>query len=525
MPDPTADPTAHPTAHPTAGAPHGAAAPHPHRSPPGRSIRRQRATPHQRATLLVASIASFMVGLDALVVTTALPTIHIALHASAATLGWTVTAYSLAFAALILTGSALGERYGRRRVFLTGMAVFTLASAACALAPSVGLLIAARAAQGAGGGLAVPLTLVLITEAYPPARRGAVIGVWGALTGLAVGIGPLVGGVIVQGLAWPWVFWVNVPIGLALVLLGRRWLGESHGPARRLDPVGLVLAAAAVISLVDALLRGPQIGWASAEVAILLGAAAVLGLAFWGWERRSSAPMLPLGMFTHRGLVAALGARAARAASLFGGAFLVPQYLQLARGDSPLTVGLALLPWTAPIVAIAPRAGRLADRLGERRLITTGLAAQAVAFGLLALATTSTAGYPTLLGPLLLAGIGSGLAFPTTASAALRAAPPAQVGIASGVSATAQQLGGVLGVATAVAVFTSAGSYTSPTSITAGLHPALLALAALAALGAAAALAIPITSAAVAPLADAAPTTPTAAAALPAASPAASTAS
>jgi len=228
--------------------------------------------------------------------------------------------------------------------------------------------------------------------------------------------------------------------------------------------------------------------------------------------------MLPLGMFTHRGLVAALGARAALAASLFGGAFLVPQYLQLARGDSPLTVGLALLPWTAPIVAIAPRAGRLADRLGERRLITTGLAAQAVAFGLLALATTSTAGYPTLLGPLLLAGIGSGLAFPTTASAALRAAPPAQVGIASGVSATAQQLGGVLGVATAVAVFTSAGSYTSPTSITAGLHPALLALAALAALGAAAALAIPITSAAVAPLADAAPTTPTAAAASPAAS-------
>jgi len=459
--------------------------------PDAASATRERSTPRQRATLLVASLASFMVGLDALVVTTALPTIHAQLHASAATLAWTVSAYSLAFAALILTGSALGDRLGRRRVFLAGMGLFTASSAACALAPTAGALIAARAVQGAGGGLAVPLTLVLITEAFPAHRRGAVIGIWGALTGLAVAIGPLVGGVIVQGLVWQWVFWINVPIGVVLLVLGRRRLEESRAPARRLDPVGLGLAAAAVFALTDGLLRGPQLGWATGEVTGLLVAALVLTVVFVGWEARTATPMVPLGLFAERGFPGAAAARAGLAASLFGGSFLMAQYLQLARGDSPLTVGLALLPWTAPILVIAPRAGKLADRVGERTLIVAGLGCQALAFALLASTTTTTGGYPMLLGPLLLAGVGSGLAFPTTASAALRAVDPRQVGIASGVSTTTQQVGGILGVAVAVAVFTTAGGYTSPATFTAGLHPALLALAGLAVLGALAALTIP----------------------------------
>jgi MFS family permease len=189
-----------------------------------------------RITLIVGSLAGFMIGLDASVVTTALPTIHATLHASASTLGWTVSAYSLAFAALILTGTALGDLFGRRRVFLAGFALFTLASAACALAPSAAWLIAARAVQGAGGGIATPLSLVLITEAFPIQRRGAVVGAWGAITGVAVGFGPVIGGAIVQGIAWPWVFWVNVPIGIILVTLGRRLLAESCGV--RLDVDG-----------------------------------------------------------------------------------------------------------------------------------------------------------------------------------------------------------------------------------------------------------------------------------------------
>ena len=239
-----------------------------------------------QVTLIVGSLAGFMIGLDATVVTTALPTIHATLHASAEALGWTVSAYSLAFAALILTGTALGDRFGRRRVFLAGFAVFTLASAACALAPSVAALIAARAVQGAGGGIATPLSLVLITEAFPVQRRGAVVGAWGAITGVAVGFGPVIGGAIVQGIAWSWVFWVNVPIGIILVTLGRRLLAESRGPSGRLDPVGLVLATGTVFAVTDALLRGPQAGWHSAEVLSLFGIGTALATAFVLTERR-----------------------------------------------------------------------------------------------------------------------------------------------------------------------------------------------------------------------------------------------
>src|SRR5215471_9539573 len=211
----------------------------------------------QRVTLVTGSMAGFMIGLDATVVNTALPTIRTDLHASISTLGWTISAYSLAYAALILTGTALGDRFGRRRVFLAGIALFTLASAACALSHDVSSLIAARAVQGAGGGIATPLSLALISEAYPLSRRGMVVGVWGAITGIAVGLGPVVGGAIVQGLAWQWVFWLNVPVGLALVALGGRVLAETRGPARRLDPAGLALATGAVFAFTDALLRGP----------------------------------------------------------------------------------------------------------------------------------------------------------------------------------------------------------------------------------------------------------------------------
>jgi EmrB/QacA subfamily drug resistance transporter len=425
-----------------------------------------------------------MAGLDALVVTTALPTIHADLNASPATLSWTISAYSLAFAALILTGTALGDRLGHRRMFLVGLAGFTLASAACAVSPTAGLLVAARAVQGACAGLAMPLSLVLISQAYPPERRGAVVGIWGAITGLAVGIGPLVGGAIVQGLAWQWVFWVNVPIGALILTLGASLLAESRGASRRLDPLGLVLAAAAVFAVTDALLRGPQIGWNSAEVLALLVGGVVLAAAFLAWEHRTSHPMIPLALFANTAFTATVAARFALAASLFGGGFLIPQYLQLERGYSPFLVGVSLLPWTAPIILIAPMVGRFADRLGERMPIFIGLACQALAFLLLGLAVTTTSGYPALLGPLLLAGIGSGLAFPTTVSAALRAAGPHQAGTASGISNTVNQVGGVFGVAIAAAVFTSAGSYRNPDAFVHGLRPALLTIAALAMLGA-----------------------------------------
>jgi len=443
-----------------------------------------------RVTLIVGSLAGFMIGLDATVVATALPTIHATLHASASTLGWTVSAYSLAFAALILTGTALGDLFGRRRMFLAGFAVFTLASAACALAPGAAWLIAARAVQGAGGGIATPLSLVLITEAFPAQRRGAVVGIWGAITGVAVGFGPVIGGAIVQGIAWQWVFWVNVPIGIVLVTLGRRLLAESRGPSRRLDPLGLVLAAGAVFAITDALLRGPQTGWHSTEVLSLFGIGTGLAAAFVLVERHSTHPMVPLRLFTNPMLRAAVTTRFLLFATILGAAFMVPQYLQLAHGFSPLRTGLGLLPFTGPMMLIAPMAGKVADRFGERVPIVAGFVLDAAGFTLLGLTVTATGGYLAAAVPLLLAGVGVGLAVPTTVSASLRALGPQQVSLASGVGSTLQTIGGVFGIATVAAVFASAGSYLNPNDFVNGLRPALLALAGLAALGALAGLAL-----------------------------------
>jgi EmrB/QacA subfamily drug resistance transporter len=442
-----------------------------------------------RWTLLVGSMAAFMVGLDAVVVNTALPTMRAAFGASLSTLGWTISAYSLAFAALILTGSALGDRYGRRRIFVAGLSLFTLASAACAASPTAGLLIAARAVQGAGGGLAVPLSLVMITEAFPAHRRGAVVGIWGAITGIAVGLGPLVGGAIVQGLSWQWVFWVNVPIGLLVITVGARLLTESRGPARQLDLAGLALASTAIFCLTDALIRGPGLGWTSAEVLALLAGGAAGAAAFWRYEHRAAHPMLPPDLFANTRFSAAAAARFTVFAGIFAVAFLIPQYLQLERGYHPLAVGLAVLPFTAPMIAIAPLAGKLADRYGERVPIFAGLASMATALALIATTITATSGYTALAGPLLLAGIGAALAFPATVSGSLRAVPPHQLGIASGVSATLQQLGGVFAIAAVTAIFTSTGGYQTPATFVHGLRPALLAIAAVALAGALAGLA------------------------------------
>ena len=474
----------------TPAAPEDGASSPPAASDRGGSEVTGRAAARQRVTLVAGSMAGFMIGLDATVVTTALPTIRADLHASISTLGWTISAYSLAYAALILTGTALGDRFGRRRVFLAGVALFTVASAACAVSPDVAALIAARAVQGAGGGIATPLSLVLISEAYPLSRRGMVVGVWGAITGIAVGLGPVIGGAIVQGLAWQWVFWLNVPVGLALVAIGGRVLAESRGPARRLDLVGLVLATGAVFAITDALLRGPVAGWASAQVLALFAGGAVLLAGFLVAEHRSREPMVPLRLFANASLSGAVISRFALFATVFGCAFLVPQYLQLAHGFSPLRTGLGVLPFTGPTMLLAPLAGRLADRIGERLLILAGFACDAAGFAWLALAAGPATSYPQLLGPLLLAGSGVGLAVPTTVSASLRAVPARQVGLASGLGSTFQNVGGVFGVATATAIFASAGSYLTPADFTAGLRPALLALAGLATAGFLAGLAI-----------------------------------
>ncbi len=439
--------------------------------------------------LVLTSVAFFMTALDALVVVTALPAIHASLGGSVATLEWTVNAYTLPFAAGIITAAALGDRLGRRRMYVTGLLLFTLASAACALAPSASALIAARAAQGLGAALVTPLSLTILAAVFPPERRGAIVGIWGAIGGLAVAGGPLVGGAVVQGLDWHWIFWINVPIGLAAALLSTMRLPESRGQARRLDIGGLTLVAAGAVALAWGLVRTTDVGWGSVQVITALCLGAALIAIFIGWERRVPEPMLPLRLLRIRAFTAANATGFMSLAAITSAAFLMSQFFQLGLGYSPLGTGLRFLPWTATPLLVAPIAGRLADRIGSRPLMSAGMAMQAGGLAWVALDITAGVSYSELVLPLVIAGVGISMAIPTTPTAALGAVPPADIGTASGVQNTLQRFGAVFGVAIVAAVFSASGHLGSTPGVIAGVRPALATSAGLSLLGAFAALA------------------------------------
>jgi EmrB/QacA subfamily drug resistance transporter len=446
--------------------------------------------PHRGWVLALTSVAFFMVALDALVVITALPAIRDGLGGSLSSLEWTVNAYTLTFAAGIITAAALGDRLGRRRMYIAGLLLFTAASAACAVAPSAGTLIAARAVQGLGAAIVTPLSLTILTGAFPANRRGAIVGIWGGLGGLAVACGPLVGGAVVQGLSWHWIFWVNVPIGLAAAGLSWFRLPESRGPATRLDLPAVVLITAAAVGIAWALVRAADVGWGSAQIvgALLAGAALIAG--FIAWEQRAAAPMLPPSLLRIRAFSAANLTGFCMMAAITSAAFLMSQYLQLGLGYSPLATGLRFLPWTAAPVLVAPLAGALADRIGPRPLMAAGLLLQAAGLAYIAMIVSTTVGYGRLVLPLVIAGVGISMALPATPAAALSAVPPQEMGKASGVLNTLQRLGGVFGVAIVSAVFAGSGQLGTPAGVTAGFRPALAVSAGLSLLGAASALAV-----------------------------------
>jgi EmrB/QacA subfamily drug resistance transporter len=449
------------------------------------------ALPRQGWTMALASLGLFMVALDTLVVTTALPALRVGLGASLSDLEWTVNAYNLAFACLLLTGAALGDRFGRRRMFAVGLLVFTAASAAAALSPSVGALIAARAVQGAGAAIVMPLTLTLISAAFPAEKRGAAIGLWGGIAGLAVAAGPVVGGGVIDGLDWHWIFWLNVPLGVVLIPLALSRLTESFGPRPRLDLRGLVLAAAGLLGVTWGLVRANSVGWGSAEVVATLVAGAALVVAFLALERRSRSPMLPLALFRRRGFATANAVSFFMYAGLFGTLFLMAQFLQTALGHSPLQAGIRLLPWTATPMIVAPIAGALADRYGNRPFMIVGLAMQAIGLGWVALIAKASMGYLELGVALTVAGVGTSLCFPTVANAVMGSVPPEEAGVASGTNSALRELGGVLGVAVLAAVFTRRGVYATPEAFVDGFQPALLVGAGLTAVGIVAALLAP----------------------------------
>jgi EmrB/QacA subfamily drug resistance transporter len=431
-----------------------------------------------------------MVALDALVVTTALPVIGRDLRAGMATLQWTVNTYGLAYAAGIITAAALGDRYGRRRVFIAGLAVFTLASACCALAPGVGWLLAARTVQGIGAAAVMPLSLTILTDAFPPQRRGAIVGIWGGLGGLAVAGGPLIGGAVTEGLDWHWIFWLNVPIGLAAIALSRARLPQSATHPTPLDIPALVLLAGGASALVWGLVRASTIGWTATQTLVALGSAVLLVAGFVAWEHRTAVPMLPPRLFRNRDFAAANATALLMIGSLSAAVFLIAQYYQLVLHYSPLATGLRLLPWTATPLLVAPLAGRISDRIGRRPVLAAGMLLQAAGLGWFTVVAATTPRYPAMVAPLLVAGVGISMALPTTATAAMNAVRPAELGKASGTNSTLQRLGAVFGVAVATAVFTANGRLGTAVTFTDGFRPALGVAAGLSLLGVLTALAL-----------------------------------
>jgi EmrB/QacA subfamily drug resistance transporter len=409
--------------------------------------------PRFAMTFAITSLAWFLFALDRLVVTTALPVIRTELGARVEDLEWTVNAYTLTFAVLLLTGAALGDRFGRRRMLAVGVAVFTAGSAAAALAPTIGVLVVARAVQGVGGALFLPLTLTILSAATPPARRGAALGAWGGIGALGGALGPLLGGALASGPGWQWIFWLNVPLGLVLIPVALRGLPESHGPHGRLDGPGVVLGSAGLFGLVWGVVGGNAAGWASPQIVLALSGGALGLITFVVWERRTASPMLPMHFFANRTFAAATLASLLMYSAMFGALFLLTQLLQTGLGATPLQAGLQTLPMVGVPLVLAPAGGILCDRLGTRPLMISGVALEAVAFAWLAAVARPEVPYTLLVPGFVMIGAGAAVFFAPVAAATLGAVRPQEQGQASGAATAVRELAVVFGVALLASVF------------------------------------------------------------------------
>jgi len=439
----------------------------------------------------VTALASFMMALDAQVITTAFATIRGEFGASVETLQWTVNAYNLTFAVLLLTGAALGDRFGRRAMFAVGISLFAAASAGCALSGSAAALIAARSAQGAGAALVMPLAMAILSGAFPREERARALGIFSGVTGFALIIGPALGGLITETLGWRWIFWINLPIGMIAIALVLRRLRESFGPKAALDIPGLIIVAAAALALVWGLLRGNQAGWNSAEVVGSLAAGALLAFGFVARELRAPAPMVPMRLFRPRAFSAGIASSLLFYAAMYGVLFLLPQFLQTALGYGPLGAGLRLVPWTATLFVTAPIAGAVVNKVGERPLVVIGLLMQALGLGWIAAIAAPGVAYASLVAPLVLAGVGVSMAMPAAQNAILSSVAVTEMGKASGVFNMGRFLGGMFGIAALVAVFSAHGSVDSPARFSAGFAAAIGVAAGLSLLGAVAGMWLP----------------------------------
>ncbi|WP_100444510.1 MFS transporter [Glycomyces xiaoerkulensis] len=441
--------------------------------------------------ILACSLPMFMVALDNLVVSTALRTLARDLGASTQQLQWFVNAYVLSFACLLMTGAALGDRFGRRRVFLLGIAVFTLASVGCGLSDTSEELIAFRALQGVGAAAVMPLSLTLLSVAVPRRLRGMALGIWSGVSGTAIAMGPVVGGAVVDGLDWQWMFWINVPVCLAAVPLILIALRESSLPDTRLDLVGMVLAATGVYAIVWGIVHGETDGWTSQTVLGAFAVGVLLLAAFVRWDSRIAQPMLPMSFYRIRAFTLSNVVSAAMYFGVFGSLFLLAQYLQIAPPRTPLEAGIRTLPWTLMPMFVAPIAGMLVNRVGGGRLMALGLFLQGVGLGWINLAAGTDTAYSQLVGPMVVAGIGMGFVFAPTAAVVLGSVADEHAGKASGANTTVREIGGAFGVAVLSTVFVAHGSTAGATEFVDGLHPAIWIGVVVVFLGAACAMFIP----------------------------------
>jgi EmrB/QacA subfamily drug resistance transporter len=441
--------------------------------------------------MVAASLPMFMATLDNLVVTSALPVIARDLTASIEELQWVVNAYALSFATFMLMAVALGDRFGRRSVFLGGIVIFTAASALCAIAVEPWMLIGARAIQGVGAAALMPLSLTLLVGSVSDRLRPAAIGIWGGISGLGVALGPLIGGAVVQGWNWQAIFWLNVPLGVISVPLVLAALPNSFGARVRADVVGLVLAGLGVLGLVYGIVRGNDAGWDSAEVLGALVGGGVLLVLFVLWEHRVAAPLLPLRLFRDRSFTVANLVGVTFSFGIFGAVFILIQFLQIVQGHTPLEAGVMTMPWTLAPMIVAPLTGLLSPRTGTRLPIVAGLTFLAVSMAWIALIMSATIAYSELVAPFILAGVGMGLVFAPSSTAVLANMVPDDHAKASGTNSTLREIGVALGVAVLTAVFSGAGGQLTPTGYVHAAIPAVFTAAGVLAGAALIALALP----------------------------------
>lgn len=423
--------------------------------------------------LAATGIPMFMATLDNLVMTNALPVIHAELGATVEELQWFVNAYTLVFASLILFAVGLGDRIGRRTMFVAGIAVFTGASVFAALSTDPTQLIVARAVQGIGGAGIMPLSLSLLAGSVAERLRPLAIGVWGGIAGLGVAAGPLIGGAVVEGWSWEAIFWINVPVGILVLPLVLLALPNTRGARVRLDVPGVLLAGLGVLGIVYGIVRGNDAGWDSFEVVASLVAGAVLIAAFLVWESRTATPLLPLRLFRDRSFSVANAVGFGFSFGMFGAVFILIQFLQVVQGSSPLEAAIQTTPWTMAPMVVAPLAGFISPRVGTRVLMIAGLLLQGTGLTWLALTMSADVAYTTMLPAFIAAGIGMGLVFAPSSTAVLANIRETDSAKASGTNSTLREIGVALGIAVLTAVFTGAGGELTPTAYVDAAVPAV----------------------------------------------------